>query len=130
CADFHGSVKWIHFLPDGRLIFAALINFRVGIYAVCVDENRIEVLLSPEDTKPGSLGSGSFAGFAISLSADGNKFACTRSGPYEPGNVIIGEWRKEPQRITNLNPQVSDMTLGETEEISWAARDGLEIRGL
>lgn len=129
CADFPGSVKWIGFLPDGRVIFAALKNFRVGIYTVMTDGSKIEILLDPNETKPGSLGSGSFTNFSISLSSDGQIFATTRSGPKEPGNVVVGEWGKQLQRITNFNRQVKEMNLGETEELSWFSKDGLEING-
>ncbi|WP_169864758.1 S9 family peptidase [Sutcliffiella halmapala] len=130
CADFPGSVKWIDFLPDGRLIFAALSNFRVGIYTTTLSGTEIEVLLDPNDTKQGSLGSGSFTTFNVSLSADGSQFATSCSGPKEPGNVVVGELGKSIKRITAFNLHVQDMELGATEEISWEAEDGLTMYGL
>lgn len=130
CADFPGSVKWMNFLPSGRVIFAALQHFRVGLFSTTVEGDVIDVLLDSNDTKPGSLGSGSFAGYSVSLSADGSRFATTISGPKEPGNVAVGEWGKSLVRVTDLNSEVNDMAIGETEEVSWFAKDGLEIHGL
>lgn len=130
CNDFPGSVKWIGFFPDGRLIFAALKNFRVGIYATNLLGENVSTLMEPDALKSGSLGCGSFADFQISLSKAGDKFAAPCSGPKEPGNVIVGEWENGMRRITDFNPEVKAMKLGESEEIVWKGRDGLQIHGL
>ena len=131
-ADFPASLAWIGFLPDGRLALAALKNMRVGLYSVSLEGGPMVEVASPDAFRPGSLGSGSWGRFTISLSADGRRFATTHSGPAEPGNVVAGEWGKPAplRRITNLDPEVEQAALGETEEISWRAADGLEIFGL
>ncbi|MCM3714744.1 S9 family peptidase [Alkalihalobacillus oceani] len=130
CADFPGSIKWIGFLRDGRLVFAALKQFRVGIYAVRLDGGRVETLVDPFQLDSGSLGSGSFSQFTVSVSEDGQRYATTCSGPAEPGNVVTGSWNVSPQRITDYNSDIKNMTLGEVEELSWMAPDGLDIHGL
>lgn len=127
---FPGSIKWLDFLPDGRIIFAALKSFRVGIFCVAIDGTDLRELFSPERTKPGSLGSGSFSQFHVSISRDGNRFATTRSGPKEPSNVVLGEWGKPLRQLTHLNPQANDWSLAEAEEVTWEAKDGLKIEGL
>ena len=129
-SDFPGSIKWLDFLPDGRIVFAALKRFRVGLYSVAVDGAGLKELFSPADASPGSLGSGSFSHFHVSLSADGTRFATTRSGPKEPANVVVGDWGKPLRQLTHYNPQMEEWLLGETEEVSWTASDGLTIEGL
>lgn len=127
---FPGSIKWLDFLPNGRIVFAALNRFRVGLYSVAIDGTDLKECFSPDETSPGSLGSGSFSQFHVSFSADGTRFATTRSGPKEPANVVLGEWGKPLRQLTHYNPQVKEWMLGETEEISWTAHDGLRIDGI
>jgi dipeptidyl aminopeptidase/acylaminoacyl peptidase len=131
-ADFPASMAWIGFLPGGHLALAALRNMRVGLYSLSVDGGPMVEVASPDAYRPGSLGSGSWGRFTISLTADGRRFATTHSGPAEPGNVVTGEWGKPASlhRLTNLDPEIERAALGETEEISWKAPDGLEIFGL
>lgn len=130
--DFRASIEWIGFLPDGRLVLAALNNVRVGLYTTTLDGSPIAEAASPDAFRPGSLGSGSWARFGLSFSADGRRFATTHSAPREPGNVVAGDWGKPEsvRTLTRLNSGLEQYGFGETEVISWKAPDGLEIFGL
>jgi dipeptidyl aminopeptidase/acylaminoacyl peptidase len=105
---------------------------RVGLFDVSLDGGPIAERASPDAFRPGSIGAGSWGRFAVSLSADGRLFATSHSGPAETGNVVLGEWGKPAtlRRLTRLNPEIEQVALGETEEISWRAPDGLQIFGL
>ncbi len=128
-ADFPGSLHHIAFRADGRLAFGALENLRAGIYSVAADGSDLRADHPASSFAPGSLGVGSFAYFALSFSADGSRVATTVSGPGEPANVIAGPWRGNLTRRTDLNPAVSELSLGAVEDVSWRSFDQLEIHG-
>ena len=67
----------------------------------------------------------------ISIADDGDTFLCSRSEPYAPADVYVGSIRTgEVKRLTQLNPQLENFTLGEVRVIRWQSSDGLEIEGL
>jgi dipeptidyl aminopeptidase/acylaminoacyl peptidase len=51
------------------------------------------------------------------------------SGPREPANVIVADWRGKFTRRTALNPEVASFALGSVEDVSWRSSDGREIHG-
>ena len=67
----------------------------------------------------------------ISIANDDDTFLCTRSEPCAPAEVCVGSIRTgEMKRLTKLNPQLENFTLGEVQVIQWESGDGLEIEGL
>ena len=67
----------------------------------------------------------------ISIADDGDTFLCTRSESYVPPDVYVGSIRTgEMKRLTKLNPQLENFTLGDVRVIQWQSSDGLEIEGL
>lgn len=158
--DLPASVEWIAFHPDGRLLLAALWGVRVGLYAIRTDAgggDTLETLVAPSAFGSGSLGSGSFTSFGVSLDAAGESFASTSSGPREPGDVVVGRLRTAPPEsntlpeghgppesdsptprlrptllrvVTRANPEVRRFRFADTRVIRWPASDGLEIEGL
>ena len=58
------------------------------------------------------------------------KVAFTASSPTAPRDVYYWGGKGKLERMTNLNPWVSDRKLGKREVIRYAARDGLELEGL
>jgi dipeptidyl aminopeptidase/acylaminoacyl peptidase len=127
--DFPGSIHNIQYLPNGRLAFGALENLRAGIYTVAGDGSDLRGDHAAASFAPGSLGVGSFTKFTVSFSADGRRVASMISGPREPANVVAGEFGGKLSRRTALNPEIAGLRLGTVEEISWRAKDGLQIHG-
>jgi dipeptidyl aminopeptidase/acylaminoacyl peptidase len=134
CATLPGSIKWVGFLPDGRLAAAVLRGLRVGLFSIDPRSGDCTEVLAPGDPghpgAPGSLGAGSFTRFGVSFDAGADRLASTCSGPREPANVVAGEWGRPLRRLTRLNAHLEGVSLGETEYVTWAAPDGLPLEGL
>ena len=67
----------------------------------------------------------------VSASKDGSKLAFVFDTPNWPAevyvqNVAVGA----PTRITNTNPWLSEVALGESEVISWKSKDGSSVEGI
>lgn len=67
---------------------------------------------------------------ALSLARDGS-VALVGSTPSHPSEVFrLAPGAAAPQRLTDSNPWLADVTLGKQEVIRYRARDGLEIEGI
>ncbi len=67
----------------------------------------------------------------MSVSQDGSKIALVGSSPSHPSELFVtGSAESAPQKLTDSNPWLADIELGEREVVRFAARDGLEIEGL
>ncbi len=68
----------------------------------------------------------------ISLSNDGRSLAAVAQSPRVPAEVYAmrAESGAEPNRLTDVNPWLAEVALGEQEIVRWVAEDGLEIEGL
>src|SRR5690606_12360655 len=61
---------------------------------------------------------------------DGNRIAFAFVSPTAHSDVWATDMDGTPQKVTDLNPWVSDYDWGETRQISRKSTDGLEIQGL
>ena len=108
---------------------ASTLYFTEGIG---VDQHLFSVsatdgLLKQLTARPGVIAGG--------YNADTRTFLLTCSDPKTPANLFVakaatvgapGSWVK----VSNANPQVAKLALGETEAIRWKAPDGVEVEGL
>lgn len=67
---------------------------------------------------------------AMSLSADARKIALVGSTAKHGREVFVMDEKGRPRRLTNSNPWLDGVALGEQSVIRWRARDGMEIEGL
>lgn len=69
---------------------------------------------------------------SFSVSEDGGTIAFIAEGPTMPPDVYVSSTRNfAPRRLTTVNPQVEDFSLGEHRVVSWSsAADGEEIEGV
>jgi dipeptidyl aminopeptidase/acylaminoacyl peptidase len=65
-----------------------------------------------------------------SFSADGARVAFVANAPSHPNEVFVVHGSASPRRLTRLNPQLNDVSLGAQEVISWTALDGWTIEGV
>lgn len=67
----------------------------------------------------------------LSFAADGRTIAFSASTPDWPQEIYVGDinFPDKARRLTNLHPELDRIWLGETEEITWKADDGLQISG-
>jgi dipeptidyl aminopeptidase/acylaminoacyl peptidase len=67
----------------------------------------------------------------VSFAANGRTIAFSASTPDWPQEIYVGDINSPDKawRLTNLHPELDKIWLGEAEEISWKAADGLQIWG-
>ena len=68
---------------------------------------------------------------ALSFAADGRTIAFSASTPDWPQEIYVGDIDSpdKAKRLTAIHPELEKIWLGQTEEITWKADDGLEITG-
>jgi dipeptidyl aminopeptidase/acylaminoacyl peptidase len=68
---------------------------------------------------------------ATAFSKDGARVAFTLSSAASPANVYVADASfASPRQLTNANPQLAEIALGETEVITWKSSDGQEVEGV
>ncbi|TKJ28165.1 peptidase S9 family protein [bacterium (candidate division B38) B3_B38] len=81
--------------------------------------------------KPQRITSGEFVYGNFSFSRDFSKVAFTRQSPSEPEELYTSDFpRFSPHKLTDLNPQIQDLALGETTLVHWKSVDGWDMEGL
>jgi dipeptidyl aminopeptidase/acylaminoacyl peptidase len=65
-----------------------------------------------------------------SFSNDGSRVAFVANSPTHPNEVFVVDGSVAARRLTGLNPQLQEVTLGSQEVISWTAKDGWTIEGV
>ncbi|MBM3803443.1 MAG: S9 family peptidase [Acidimicrobiia bacterium] len=66
----------------------------------------------------------------FSLSRDGLRVACVSEASKKPPDLWAGLTGQALKQLTHLNPHLERLRYGETEEIDWKAKDGLDITGI
>jgi dipeptidyl aminopeptidase/acylaminoacyl peptidase len=120
-AGYHDSLSALEWSPDGRWIYAA---GAVGVYGQVFKVPVAGGTPEPVFERPAGYG-------AFDLSSDGKMLAYQ----YEEAKSSEDLWvatstGKEPRRVTDLNPQVKEYNLAETQVVRWKGADGLEIEGI
>jgi dipeptidyl aminopeptidase/acylaminoacyl peptidase len=112
------SFQW---LPGSTDLLTAILEKNTRYLAYFDPATRKLTRLSPA----GEVVSNSF-----SLSANGMVVACSIEKPHAAAEVFAGPRTGMLAPLTHLNPQLDGIEWGETEDISWKAKDGLEITGI
>lgn len=69
--------------------------------------------------------------WSYSTSADGETLALGAEGAHSPPDVVVSKAGKEPVKLTDLNPQLSALRLGDVSALSWKnKRDGNTVFGV
>jgi len=70
--------------------------------------------------------------YAVSLSRDGRRMAYRSVEALTMGDVYVQDLGSamRPSRITDVNPELRELALGELKPIHWRSFDGMEIWGL
>lgn len=121
-ASYHdaiaGGLQWS---PDGRLIYAA---GAVGVYG-----QILKVAVAGGDVQPLFERRGGYGSFDVSN--DGRMIAYNFEEAKSPEDIYVASINgKEPKQITNLNSQVKDFNLADTQVIKWKGPDGLDIEAI
>ena len=112
-----GAPRWS---ADGTTItFTAQERVYGTVYAFDAARGRITALTSRMMVR------------APSYSADGRTVAFAMDSPTSPAEVYATDAAfASPVRLTNTNPQLAGISLGETEVITWKSSDGWSVEGI
>jgi dipeptidyl aminopeptidase/acylaminoacyl peptidase len=123
---------WINtftWAPDGRSILlipdeqtndSGEHMFEQAVHRVWLDGNRIE-LVTPGRT----------ANFSLSMSNDGRRIAYRSVASRAMGDVFVMDLpQNHATKLTDINPELHTMKLGDLEPVSWKSFDGKTIWGL
>jgi dipeptidyl aminopeptidase/acylaminoacyl peptidase len=67
----------------------------------------------------------------VSTSANGQTVAFAMDTPNAPADVFVSDPTfASPRKLTDVNPQVRNLALGETEIVTWKSSDGTPVEGI
>ena len=119
--DFDGPVNNIRFSPEGDTIY-----FQAG------QATTRQIFTAPAsggDVRQVTDYAAVVSGYSIS--ADGKTFAFTRTDVQHPNDLYVASLPSfDPVKLTDHNPTLADISLGESEVIRWKSKDGREIDGV
>jgi len=114
-----GPVTWS---PDGQtLYFTAGVHTTTQLFALPASGGAPRQLSQIKAVMSGPTFSG-----------DGKVLAFTQTDVEHPSDVYVARDLATfaPQKLTDHNPELREMTLGNGEVIHWKSRDGMEIEGI
>jgi dipeptidyl aminopeptidase/acylaminoacyl peptidase len=112
------SCRSLLFVPNEATGRSGQHMFEQPIFRVDL-EGKLEVL------SPG------IAAFSLSRSEDGKRIAFRSVGPRDAGEVVTLDLEsKELRRLSNVNPQLEELSVAPLEVLSWRSFDGMEIWGM
>jgi dipeptidyl aminopeptidase/acylaminoacyl peptidase len=84
-----------------------------------------------DSQKTENLTPGQVVNYNVTASKDGSRLAYRSVEPRTMGDVVIMDLaNRKPRRLTDVNPELRLLELGEQKAISWKSFDGKEIWGL
>lgn len=118
--NYEGTVLWVDWLDGATLIFSATERSHTALNIMPASGGARKALIS--------------SGYAFanaSTTADGKIFALAMNAFNHTSEAFVGNIAtKKTTRLTNTNPELDQMKFSGSKEISWKAKDGLEITGL
>jgi dipeptidyl aminopeptidase/acylaminoacyl peptidase len=119
--DFKGHISWVGWKNDKELYAYSGEGVYPVFSAINIKNNQRTILLNSETMD---------VIFSVPRTVDDQSFIFTGNTPYDPSNIYILNDKGNLDKLTNLNPQLSNTAFGEQEVIRYEARDGQEIEGL
>lgn len=121
---FGGTATSLQALPGSgdSFVYRSEERQATTLRAVAASTGELRLLSAPKQILWG----------APSFSSNGRTFATAANAPTHPSEVFLGKLAKPErlERITDSNPQLRDIALGQQEIARWRSRDGLEIEGV
>jgi dipeptidyl aminopeptidase/acylaminoacyl peptidase len=121
-----GEMVWA---PDNRSLFVLMNEgtfatadhmFEMPVVRVGVENGTVERVV------PGAV-----VNYSISISRDGRTLAYREVPPRTMGDLVVRDLASgRTTTLTNVNPELSQFTLGNLEPVKWRSFDGMEIWGL
>lgn len=120
--NFRGHVSWVGWKSNKELLLYAGEGVYPTLSAISLKNNKRKVLLNAEE-------SGIIFGTPL-YASNGKEYVFTGSTPTDPSNIYLWKGKGELEKLTDFNPGLKDLELGEQEVITYRARDGKEIEGV
>jgi dipeptidyl aminopeptidase/acylaminoacyl peptidase len=118
--NFEGTVTSVGWLDKATLIFSATERSHTTLNTIPATGG------APKQIIESGYGFGE-----ASVTSDGKTFALAANTYKHPNEVFSGQVAtKKLARLTNNNPELDNVRFSGNKEISWKAKDGLEITGL
>jgi dipeptidyl aminopeptidase/acylaminoacyl peptidase len=112
-----GAPQWT---PDGkRLVFTTGERAYNAVYSYDVASGKLARVVDKMLIR------------GLSWSADGRMVAFAMDTPSAPAEVYVSDATlAQPKQLTDVNPQLRDIALGETEVVTWKSSDGTPVEGI
>lgn len=120
--NYQGHVSWADWKNNKEIVYLAHEGVYPKLYTLSLKNNKRKVILDAETN-------GIIFGSPV-FTADFKSFAFSASTPDDISNLYKWDGKNALSKITDINPDLAQKTLGEQEVISFSARDGLNIEGL
>jgi dipeptidyl aminopeptidase/acylaminoacyl peptidase len=118
--NYEGTVTWVGWLDAATLIFSATERSHTTLNTMSSNGGALKRLIDS-----------GYSFSSVSATASGKALAMA-ANTYKHHNevFVFSPATKKMIRLTNSNPELDNLRFSGTKEISWKARDGLEITGL
>ena len=119
-AGFDNSPGAMTWSPDGKsLYFTAGDRVYSSVFRFDVANGKYDQLTHREIVR------------GISFDKSGAHTAFVLDSPTSPGNVYSSDGTfASPRKLTEANPQLANLALGESEVVTWKSSDGQEVEGV
>jgi dipeptidyl aminopeptidase/acylaminoacyl peptidase len=120
------DVTWA---PDGQSVYVTTIDGTFASHEHMFDVPIVRVRIG--DGRAERVTEGATANYSLSVSRDGGTIAYRSVEARTMGDVFVRDMRTGRNvRITDVNPELRQLELGELSAIRWRSFDGMEIWGL
>ncbi|MEX0685361.1 MAG: S9 family peptidase [Balneolales bacterium] len=117
--DFLGKFEQIKWTGNEEIRFIASEGSETSFGTIRPDGSGINREVPPGDSH--------FISFS---KADNGTFVFTAGTPQHPTEVFLKESNQRPERATNSNDWLDEVTFGDQQIIRYSARDGLQVEGI
>ncbi len=120
--QFKGHITWVNWKNNYTLIYKADEGVNVNLYTVKINGDKRKLLLSGQ--KEGIVFS------APNYTKNFDRFVFLGQSPQHPYELYSWKPSKHVKRLTDSNPWLNNVELGEQRSFTYKAEDGLVIEGL
>jgi len=118
--NYDGTVNWVGWLDAATLIFSATERSHTALNTLAAMGGALKRIFDS-----------GYGLSSVSTSANGKALAFAANTSKHPSEVFVCPLAtKKITRLTNNNSELDNLHLSGAKEISWKAKDGLEITGL
>jgi len=117
--DFKGRFEQIDWTSGNTIHFIASESTKSGFGTIRPDGSNLDYELG--------LGGPIYDNFSY---ANDRRIAFVANQPSHPGEVYYKRGKGDPERISNSNPWLDDVAMGEQTTVTYNARDGKKIEGV